>query len=222
MSETKVPTTPIAPPVTTTAVSEARLVELLEQFQKLSAKVDAKVAAQPTATAVAKTEIAKAAEIDWSQVNENQVFDLSFQIPVIEHELPSYMEVHLKDQNYVARWCNRSPRRLGPLMASGYEFVTPEHWDESFPHILNFDGEGHLIMDDVVLLRVHKSRYFSALRRTHMKSSQLNNVMGWDKVRGQVNQMVANDPHLEAAMRNKGMSFVDGNVESNIEEVVNI
>ena len=205
--------TPQPPPASTATLTEAQIADLLEKVSKLEAKVDAAPLAVP---AVAD------APIDWAKVTENQIFDLNFYIPVIEHELPEYMTVHLKDNNYVPRWANRSPRRLGPMMASGYEYVKSEHWDSNYPQILSFDGEGHLVMDDVVLLRVHKSRYYSALRRTHQKSTQLsakNNVMGWDKVQGQVNQMVANDPHLEAAMKNRGMSFVDGNVESAIEEI---
>ena len=202
-----------AAPVATYPISEASVLKLLEQVAELKAKVETMPAAPVSSSPTS------ADEIDWTKVTEESVADLNYYIPVIEHELPSYMETHLADDNYVARWVNRSPKRLGPLMAQGYEYVTPEHWDKNFPLILSFNGEGHLVMDDVVLLRVHKSRYFSALRRTHLKSTQLGNVMGLDKVRGQVNQMVANNPRLEAAIKNRGMSFIDGNVESSIEEI---
>lgn len=207
-----VPEVPKAPPVVTTPQTDAQILELLEKVSKLESKVDSKLGT------TASQKPLTADDIDWTKVTEAQVFDLSFPIPVIEHELPDYMNIHLRDQNNIARWVHHMPRHLGSQLASGYSYITKEDWDENFPLVLQFNTEGHLIYDDVVALKIDKRRYFSALRRTHVKSTQIGNIAGMHKVKGAMNQAIQNNPRMEAAIGRGAMAFYGEEATSGIEQ----
>jgi len=204
----------IAPPVAVPeakAVSVEQVMELLAKVTKLEAKVDAKAQA-PVAPVVE-------APIDWTKISEHQVADLNFPIPVYEHELPDYMTVYLKDQNYVAKWVHRSAAHLGTMLASGYEYITASDWDPNKPMVLAFGSDGHLMYDDVVALKVHKQRYFGKLRREQLKSTQIRGISGYNKVKGQLNNAVANIPGMESAMNRGAMSFYGESAESAVEQI---
>jgi hypothetical protein len=198
----------VVAPEETKAPSGAELVELLQKVARLEAKVEAKPAAQTES---------KPVEIDWSKVSESAVSDLNFPIPVIEHELPDYMTVHLSDNNYVAKWIHKMESHLGTMLASGYEFITPEDWDLNYPQVLKFNSEGHLTFEDVVACKVHKSRYFGKLRREQLKSMQIRGVAGYDKVKGALNNAVANIPGMESAINRGAMSFYGEKADSAVE-----
>ena len=197
-----------AEPVATKTVSDKEILELLAKVNQLEKKVATKVEAPaPQADT----------PIDWTKITEQQVADLSFPIPVIEHEIPEYMTVYLRDQNYIAKWSHTSQRRLGMLLAEGYDYVKKEDWDENYPHILEFNAEGKLIYDDVVALKIHKSKYFGKVRRETLKATQLKNVAGYSKVKGTINNSISNISGMESAVKRGAMTFYDESVESATE-----
>jgi hypothetical protein len=206
--------TPAATPVSTAAPTAEQLLGMMQKIQELEA-----------AQAVAKAVPAKTAgtdyvtpQIDWAKVSENDVYSLDFPIPVIEHELPDYMDIHLKSQEYVARWTHKLSRHLGTRLAMGYSYVEPEDWDPNFPLVLQFT-EGKLFCEDVVALKIHKSIYFRQLKQNVMKSTQINNVSGYAKVKGQLSQAISQTAGMESAMKRGAMSFYGEQADSNIEEI---
>ena len=201
----------IPAPVTTAAPNAQQLLELLATVAELKAKIEA----QPKPIAPPDF----AAEIDWSKVSERDVANLNFYIPVVEHEMPDYMTIRLKDNNYIARWVHMLPAQLGMMLAAGYQYITTEDWDPNYPQVLQFNSEGHLTYSDVVGLKVHKSRYFGALRRQHQKSTQIGNVSGLAKVKGQVNQMIQNQRGMASAINRGALSFYDEAADSRVEQI---
>lgn len=195
-------------PIITKSISDKELLSLLAKVNELEKKVASKSEAP---------KIQIDAPIDWSKVTEQQVADLNFPIPVIEHEIPEYMTVYLKDQNYIAKWSHISQRRLGMLLAEGYERVKEEDWDENYPHILAFNAEGYLVYDDVIALKIYKGRYFGKVRRETLKAMQLKNVAGYNKVKGMVNNSISNTPGMESAVNRGAMTFYDEGIESATE-----
>ena len=207
---TSAPVPPVAVPEAK-AASVEQVLELLKDVAALKAKVEAK---EP------KREAAKPQEpIDWTKINETHVADLNFPIPVYEHELPDYMTVYLSDNNYVAKWVHRSAAHLGTMLASGYEYITASDWDPTKPRVLAFNPDGHLIYDDVIALKVHKSRYFGKLRREQLKSTQIRGISGYNKVKGMVGNAIANIPGMASAMEKGAMSFYGESAESAVEQI---
>jgi hypothetical protein len=108
--------------------------------------------------------------IDWTKISEKDITNLDLEIPVIEQEKPSYMEIHLSDANYVARWVHKMPARLGICLSEGYSHVRAEDWNTNFPRPLQFDESGHYSHGDVIGLKILKSRYYPALKANYLKT----------------------------------------------------
>ena len=195
----------IAPPVkpVTPKVTDEQLLQLLSTVQDLQKKVEAKpkeqVAPEP-------------APIDWANIEEKDIFDMSLNIPAIDQEVPNYMDLHLKDPAFVGRWVHKMPERLGPMRAIGFDFITKEDWDGSFPLMLNWDSEGHLSYGDVVALKVPKSKYYPALKRNHQKTMAIH---GAGKVKTRIDNEVANSTlPLESAFRKGALSVYEDNTKT--------
>src|ERR1700733_10659598 len=76
---------------------------------------------------VQKAEAARPKEPNWATVTEKDFLNPQVHIPIIEHDLPDYMNMKLKDAEYEVVWANRDQRRIGQLTATGYEFLKKEH-----------------------------------------------------------------------------------------------
>lgn len=169
---------------------DPELQKLIKEVLDLKAKVDSKPA--PAKAAPAK----QADAIDWTKITEADIANLNINIPVIEQETPEYLTVHLKDQNYIPRWVHSMRERLGPCLASGYEYVTQDMLDTNYPHPLLFDANAHYSHGDVVCLRILKERYFGAIRRNYLKTMAIH---GRAVTRGKMAEMVQDDEHLGEA-----------------------
>lgn len=150
--------TPAPPPVETVqavAPSPGVTPEVEEMVRKilLETKQASIAAAQPK-------------EPDWATVTERDIYSPGIYIPTIEHQLPDYMNMRLKDAEYEVVWASRDQRRLGQLAAEGYELLRPEHVDPNFKLPLLFDSEKMYTYMDVVAMRVHKRILYSKRRRT--------------------------------------------------------
>ena len=155
----------VAPKPVSAAAPTPDLQKLMQEVLDLKKAVEAKD--KQRAQAIAN---AKPPEIDWSKIEEKDIIDLSIDIPVIEQEIPSYLDVKLLDKNYISRWINTVPQRLGVCLAEGYSYVTKEDMDPRYPIFLAFDTSGHYSCGDVVALKILKSRYYPAIKANYMKT----------------------------------------------------
>lgn len=157
----------------------------------------------------AKAAAARPVEPDWALLTEEEATDLrqELNIPVIEHEVPSYMDVRLKDPEYVCVWANRDQRRIGELLAQGYEPLKPEHIAGDFKVPLKFDSDGMYTYMDVIAFRVHKKTLFAKRRaiveKSHYQLRALR-ALSEDKLK---NKMDNEDPLLGNAFRSGRMGF---------------
>jgi hypothetical protein len=124
----------------------------------------------------AAVEAAKPKEPDWSQLTEAQAMTQDVYIPVIEHEVPDYMNMRLKDPEYEVVWASKDQRRLGQLMAMGYSFLEKNDVHPDFVLPLLFDSEGRYTYVDVVAMKVHKRILYGKRRKALQVSlNQLSN-----------------------------------------------
>lgn len=148
-------------------------------------------------------------EPDWALLTESEATDLrqDLNIPIIEHEVPSYMDVRLKDPEYVCVWANRDQRRMGELLAQGYEPLKQEHIAGDFKVPLKFDSDGMYCYMDVIALRVHKKTLFakrrSIVEKSHYQLRALR-ALSEDKIKGKMDN---EDPLLGNAFRSGRMGF---------------
>jgi hypothetical protein len=135
-------------------------------------------------------EAAKAAtpkEPDWKTLTEAESYSPSVFIPVIDHDIPDYMNIKLKDTEYEPVWASRDQRRLGQLLAEGYEFITPDMMAPEFHVPLLFDSDKHYVYQDVIAMRVHKRIVYGKRRRAlEISKSQLRNDHKIPKVKAQM------------------------------------
>jgi len=108
--------------------------------------------------------------LDFSKLTENDVYDLNIPIEAIDHGVPDYLNVILRDQNYAARWVHRTPRRLGPMMAVGWTYCEQEDIDPSCHLEVTKDENGHFRFDDIILMKLPKDKYFGQLRKNYERS----------------------------------------------------
>jgi len=150
-------------------------------------------------------------EPDYSKLSESQIYSPDVYIPVIEHDLPDYMNMKLQDTEYVCVWANRDQRRLGELFAQGYEFLKREHVAREFQCPLKFDSEGMYVYQDVVCLRVHKRIRYAKLRRIQMLSQQqLKPANAKASAKATLmEKVILGDPALDAAFSSGAYKFYD-------------
>lgn len=117
----------------------------------------------------------KKVEIDWTKITEKDAYDLSIPIEAISFEVPSYMDVHLRDKNWEPRWVNVNPARQGPMRLVGFIPVKEEDLDKPLALSIHKDAEGHYKYIDVILMRVHKSRLMAAYKNNYLRSILLTN-----------------------------------------------
>lgn len=113
--------------------------------------------------------------LDWAKIQEKDVFDLDVPIEPIGEDLPDYMKVELKDSNFVARWVQKMSRRLGPMKAMGYVYVTADEIEGELNLAIEPDENGVFRHDDVILMKIEKRRYYGLLRKNHMRALAMTN-----------------------------------------------
>jgi hypothetical protein len=118
--------------------------------------LEAAVNAALAKAAAKRQEAAKPKEPNWATLTEAEAMSAATYIPVIEHDIPDYMNMKLKDAEYMCVWASKDQRRIGQLQAEGYEFLKPEHIHPDFKIPLRFDSENLYTYADVVCMRVHK------------------------------------------------------------------
>jgi hypothetical protein len=127
--------------------------------------LEAAVAAALKKLHAEKVEAARPQEPDWANLTEQDAYKASIYIPTIEHDIPDYMNMKLKDTEYEVVWASKDSRRIGQLLAEGYEYLKKEHVHPSFKIPLPFGSDGHYEYVDVVCMRVHKRILYGKRRR---------------------------------------------------------
>ena len=118
-----------------------------------------------------RLEAAKPKEPDWATLTEADAYKPDVYIPMYDHDVPDYLNMKLKDQEYMCVWANKDQRRLGALLAEGYELLKPEHVSPEFRVPLRWSSEGTYEYADTICVRVHK-RILLAKRRKALEISQ--------------------------------------------------
>lgn len=131
-----------------------------------------------------KLKAASAAQkpIDWNKMTERDIFDLSVPIETVGGDLPDYMKITLKDSNFVPRWVQKMPRRLGPMRAKGYTYVTKDEIEGELNIAVEPDENGVIRFDDVILMKIEKRAYYGMLRRNHERALSMVNPKTAHKV----------------------------------------
>jgi hypothetical protein len=133
-------------------------------------------------------------EVDFTKLSESDVFNLEIPIDAIEHQVPDYTKVELLDQNYIPRWVQVHPARLGPMRAAGFEYVTQEDLAEQLILDLREDENGQFRFIDLVLMKCRKDKYFGALRKNYERAiAQTNPAKLHQKAKQGVEGMLANE-----------------------------
>lgn len=112
----------------------------------------------------------KPVQLDFSKLTEADVYDLDIPIEAVAHDLPDWLIIDLKDKNYAARWIHKTPRRLGPMLAKGWSYVTVEDLEDPTKLKESLDENGHFRFDDVIACKIPKAKYFGQLRANHERA----------------------------------------------------
>jgi hypothetical protein len=121
--------------------------------------------------------------------------------------VPAYLEIQLKDPEYIGVWVNQDQRRLSQLLAEGYELLKTEHMAPNFQVPLKFDSEGLYRYQDVIAMRVHKRIKFGKQRKiVQMSVQQLNNAQL--QAKGKLKEkVIEKDPAMEEAFNRGALSY---------------
>ena len=106
-------------------------------------------------------------EVDFSKITEDQIFDIDG-IEARGFMNSDVLKVNLVDSNYVARWVNKNPKRLGSMIARGFTYVAESEISNSVDQAVSLDSSGHFAYDDVVLMKIPKSIYYPALKKAEL------------------------------------------------------
>lgn len=199
---------PSIPPMATAQPKQASTFDVAKAFS--GAGIDADTLEQKIKEVLAKNKAervaaAKPEEPDWAAMTEQDAMNPAQYIPVIEHDIPDYMNIKLADSEYEVVWSNRDQRRVGQLMAEGYELLKKEHVAKDFSLPLLFNSEGLYVYQDVIALRVHKRILYSKRRRAlDITKNQLKNTSKPPKSRF--------TPDEEEIQFDPGMSMYDARI----------
>jgi hypothetical protein len=148
----------------------------------------------------------KPAPLDFTKLTESDVFDLDIPIEAVDHSVPEYLIVNLKDKNYVARWVHKAPRRLGPMKANGWTFITKEDLEDETIIEFAMDENGLYRYDDVIAMKCQKQKYFGQLRKNHERAlAQVNPKLLHQKAKNAVEGALKQAP----AGGKQGKSYQD-------------
>jgi hypothetical protein len=109
------------------------------------------------------------AQLDFTKITEKDVYDLSIPIEAIMHHVPDLTKIELKDKNYIARYINVHPGRMGPMKAAGFTYINKEDI-ESIAMDIQPDENGHYRYIDTVAMKCPKIKYLGALRANYERS----------------------------------------------------
>lgn len=127
---------------------------------------------------------------DFKTLREDSIFDLNIPIQAIDHQIPEYLNVTLKDSNYEPRWIQTSSKRLGQARAQGWSYVTKEDLGAELGVEIEADSAGHFVYIDTVLMKMTKQKLYSQLRSNYLRAIQMTQQ---NKLHEQMKQAIENE-----------------------------
>jgi hypothetical protein len=110
---------------------------------------------------------------DFSVLHEQNVFDLNTPIQAIDHQIPEYLDIKLKDGNFSPRWIQTSSKNLGTRRSQGWSYITQEDLAEGLKVEIEPDSSGHFVYIDTVAMKIPKAKLYSQLRSNYLRAIQL-------------------------------------------------
>lgn len=110
---------------------------------------------------------------DFSVLHEQNIFDLNTPIQAIDHQIPEYLDIKLKDSNFSPRWIQTSSKNLGTRRSQGWSYITQEDLAEGLKVEIEPDSSGHFVYIDTVAMKIPKAKLFSQLRSNYLRAIQL-------------------------------------------------
>lgn len=150
--------------------SVAEVLAISKQIEHNLRKELAMAGFVPGANQAMSKDKAPVAEIDFSKLTMDDIYDMSIPIQAKAFGATDALKVELADNNYIARWVNKNPRRLGQFLAYGFTYVEEKDLARKLEVEVVADAQGHFVLDDVVLMRILKPKYFAALRAAHERA----------------------------------------------------
>ena len=138
------------------------------KYEALKAKI--KPAAPGQIIAKENIKVKPNTKIDFSTMSEDDVYNMDIEMTARPFSSEDSLKVTLLDTNYVARWVNKNPQRLGQMLNHGFKYVQAEDLATALEVEVSPDAQGHFCLFDVVLMRIPKERYFTALRAAHLRA----------------------------------------------------
>jgi hypothetical protein len=120
-------------------------------------------------------------ELDYTKLTMDDVYDLSIPIEAKAFGANDPLKVDLKDKTYEARWVYKDPRRLGYMRACGFIYVNHDDLGAELEIEVIPDAESHFTLDDVVLMRIPKVKYYGMMRANHERSVNTMSSVGATK-----------------------------------------
>ena len=110
---------------------------------------------------------------DFSVLHEQNVFDLNTPIQAIDHQIPEYLDIKLKDPNFAPRWIQTSSKNLGTKRSQGWAYITSDDLAEELKVEIEEDSSGHYVYIDTVAMKIPKAKLYSQLRSNYLRAIQL-------------------------------------------------
>jgi len=156
----------------------------------------------------------KEGDINFNDMTEAAAYDLDIPIVAKPFSNEDSLDVSLKDTSYVARWVNVNPMRLGSMRSRGFTFVVEADLAKPLNIEIEVDAQGHYRCNDVVLMRIEKSRYYGALRAAHLRAISAVSATGAHKAAtGVANQFMEKETggeYVDYANRGKVRFYQTG------------
>ena len=108
--------------------------------------------------------------IDYAHMTEDDVYNLDVPMEARPFSSEDSLRVTLRDSGLIARWVNKDARRLGAMIAKGFQYVTEKDLAKKLEVEVSADSEGHFSLGDVILMKITKDRYLPALRAAHLRA----------------------------------------------------
>ena len=143
---------------------DIRVDDLLEGAEKLGQAATVEV--KP----LSNVKVKNGSVADFSEMTEEAAYDLDIPIVAKPFSNEDSLDVFLKDTSYVPRWVNVNPMRLGSMRSKGFIYVVEDDLAQPLNIEIEVDAQGHYRCNDVVLMRIRKERYYSALRAAHLRA----------------------------------------------------
>lgn len=110
---------------------------------------------------------------DFATMREQSVFDLNIPIQAIDHQIPEYLDIKLRDPNFAPRWIQTSSKRLGTAISQGWAYITKEDLEEHLHVEIEPDSSGHYVYIDTVAMKIPKQKLYSQLRANYLRAIQI-------------------------------------------------